>query len=267
MFSNVLAFIISLGNPDIADARAIPRSAPEPLAGAMEVADKSPAPWVFAAEPLAPLKLPALAAVPGLDLVVNVRGSRRARAKLVRARMGQAPIDLRQALLGVRGSVPVSPVRDAGSVIVVNRDAGLASNSPVQVPGSARGFVRIGGGDGADTLWREEDGLFYVSARINGEVVRLIVDTGASFTVLSTEDARRIGVDPAQIAFADSADTAAGASPMARIVLANLEIGQNVASGVPAMVASGQLRTSLLGQNVLSRLGSITIEGDRMTLR
>lgn len=98
-------------------------------------------------------------------------------------------------------------------------------------------------------------------------MVRLIVDTGASFTVLSVEDARRVGVNTQEILYSVSADTVGGATPMARVVLANLEIGQNVAAGVPAMVSSSPLRTSLLGQNVLSRLESVTIEGDRMTLR
>ncbi len=262
MFFNVLAFIIALGEPTIGAAGAVAARAPGPLAETTQVAERISPQWVFADEPLAPLKGPGLSAGPELDLVVNLRGHRRARARMAKInakrapvdlRAKRAPVDLRQALLDIRGPGPVTTIGDAGPV--------------GQSPGSARGFVRIGGGDGADILWREGDGLFYVSARINGEVVRLIVDTGASFTVLSAEDARRIGIDPGKITFAESADTAAGATPMARVVLANLEIGQNVAAGVPAMVASGPLRTSLLGQNVLSRLGSVTIEGDRMTLR
>ncbi len=267
MFINVIAFVISLGDPAIVDVQAGASGAPEPVAEAIESAAVGQPAWVFATEPYAPLNLQSLGAVPSLDLAVNLSGAHRTRARLAKAHVRQRATHLRQDLVDARAPVAAAPVRKAGSIIVVNRDGSPARGNPAQVPGSATGFVRIGGGDGADTLWREEDGLFYVSARINGEVVRLIVDTGASFTVLSPEDARRIGVDPARITFAESADTAAGASPMARIVLANLEIGQNVAAGVPAMVASGPLRTSLLGQNVLTRLGSVTIEGDRMTLR
>ena len=54
---------------------------------------------------------------------------------------------------------------------------------------------------------------------------------------------------------------------MARIKLANMQVGQTSASGVSAVVASQPIGVSLLGQNWLSRLGSVTIEGDRMTLR
>jgi aspartyl protease family protein len=117
------------------------------------------------------------------------------------------------------------------------------------------------------TLWRADDGLFYVDARINGAMVKLIVDTGASMTVLSPDDARRAGVDPSAAAFSDTAQTAAGSSPMARVTLASMQVGETSASSVSAVVASQQLAFSLLGQNWLSRLGSVTIEGDRMTLR
>ena len=49
--------------------------------------------------------------------------------------------------------------------------------------------------------------------------------------------------------------------------VANMQVGQTSASGVSAVVASQPIGVSLLGQNWLSRLGSVTIEGDRMTLR
>ncbi|MDT0508413.1 TIGR02281 family clan AA aspartic protease [Novosphingobium sp. MMS21-SN21R] len=247
MFFNVLAFILSLGEPGNAGAGEVADSASRMAASPVVAAEADPA-WVFASAALVPLVRQGMPAVSLPEFAVNLHPRRRSRVRHARLDLTRLKADLQQSLAAVR-------------------ELGPARSEPAAVPVSARGFVRLGGGDGADTLWREEDGLFYVSARINGAVVRLIVDTGASYTVLSAEDARRVGVDPGQITFGDSADTAAGASPMARIVLANLEIGQNMAAGVPAMVASGPLRTSLLGQNVLSRLGSVTIEGDRMTLR
>ena len=119
----------------------------------------------------------------------------------------------------------------------------------------------------AATLWRADDGLFYVDATINGANVRLIVDTGASMTVLSPDDARRVGAAFSGAAFDQEAQTAAGASRMARVTLSYMRVGTTSASLVSAVVASQPLAYSLLGQNWLSRIGSVTIEGDRMTMR
>lgn len=117
------------------------------------------------------------------------------------------------------------------------------------------------------TLWRADDGLFYIDARINGTPVKLIVDTGASMTVLSPEDARRVGVDSSSTGPAETAETAGGSSRMSRVTLASMEVGPTSVNGVSAVVASQPLAFSLLGQNWLSRMGSVTIEGDRMILR
>lgn len=269
MFFNVLSVIIALGDPGSVDTHSAPTSNSASISRGTAGAERSPLPWVFTDEPLATIAAPDLGRLAALDLALDVPVSRRARAKRANRQFQASPADLRKALADARLSVRSQPAEQPRTTVILNldRDIDPGRSGPGPAPDRAKGFVRLGTSDAGDILWREADGLFYVSARINGAVIRLIVDTGASFTVLSAEDARRVGVDPGQITFAESADTAAGRSPMARIVLANLEIGQNVAAGVPAMVASGPLRTSLLGQNVLTRLSSVTIEGDRMTLR
>ena len=117
------------------------------------------------------------------------------------------------------------------------------------------------------TLWRADDGLFYVEAQINGVPVRLIVDTGASMTVLSPDDARRVGLAPQPADPTEVAQTANGTSHMARIRLDSMQVGQTSAANVSAVVASQPMESSLLGQNWLSRMDSVTIQGDRMILR
>jgi aspartyl protease family protein len=114
------------------------------------------------------------------------------------------------------------------------------------------------------SLWRSDDGLFYVDAEINGASVHFLVDTGASMIVLTADDARRVGAAPTDYSL--SADTAAGKSKMAKVTLANMRVGATSAEAVPAAVAQQELGVSLLGQNWLSHLASVTIEGDRMTL-
>lgn len=122
--------------------------------------------------------------------------------------------------------------------------------------------------DGAPLeLWRADDGLFYVYGAINGHNVRFVVDTGASMVVLTASDAQRAGVAPARDAPVLEAQTAMGKSVMTRVTLASMRVGNTGVAAAPAAIAPAGLGVSLLGQSWLSQLASVTIEGDRMTLR
>ena len=116
-------------------------------------------------------------------------------------------------------------------------------------------------------LWRAPDGLFYVDGAINGQPVRFVVDTGASMVVLTESDARRAGVVRTANGPMLEAQTVSGKSRMAHVTLASMQIGSTGNAAVPAAVAPDGLGVSLLGQSWLSQLASVTIEGDRMTLR
>lgn len=143
-----------------------------------------------------------------------------------------------------------------------------AFSQPVSAPAIWRGVkimtTRTSTPGAPQNLWRADDGLFYVDAEINGAPVRFLVDTGASMIVLTADDARRVGAAP--VDYSLSADTAAGKSKMAKVTLANMRVGATSAEAVPAAVAQQELGVSLLGQNWLSHLASVTIEGDRMIL-
>ena len=109
------------------------------------------------------------------------------------------------------------------------------------------------------------DGLFYVTARVNGVPVRFVVDTGANVVVLTGADARRAGVTPG--AGSQRLETASGGSTMTWATLDEVEIaGQRLTRTRAAIVADG-LKMSLLGQNALSKLTSVTLSGDRLELR
>lgn len=116
-------------------------------------------------------------------------------------------------------------------------------------------------------IWRSDDGLFYVDGSVNGRPVRFLIDTGASMIVLTAEDAQRAGLTTDRSAAVLDAETAGGRSMMAKVTLDSMAIGATRASAVPAAIATSGLRVSLLGQNWLSHLASVTIEGDRMLLR
>jgi len=113
---------------------------------------------------------------------------------------------------------------------------------------------------------RSADGLFYVNAIVNGAPVRFLVDTGATVIVLTPDDARRAGVGVESGAFSASAETANGRTSMARVVLDEVVVGATRTRALGAAVVQGNLPVSLLGQNWLAQLGSVTIAGDRMLL-
>ena len=115
-------------------------------------------------------------------------------------------------------------------------------------------------------IWRANDGLFYVEATVNGQTVRFLVDTGASMIVLTAEDARRAGVAPGGGA-GYVASTATGASTMGAVTIDHIEVAGRREHAVRAAVAQPGLSVSLLGANWLQILDTVTIEGDRMTLR
>jgi aspartyl protease family protein len=113
---------------------------------------------------------------------------------------------------------------------------------------------------------RGESGHYIVEARVNGAPVRFMVDTGASDTVLSPDDARRVGVDMAALDFGLSAETANGVGYGAPI-RATLEVGPIDLADFPMTVNQAPMRRSLLGMSFLNRLQSFEVRGDTLILR
>ncbi|SHJ26412.1 aspartyl protease family protein [Palleronia salina] len=113
---------------------------------------------------------------------------------------------------------------------------------------------------------RSFDGHYRVTLNIQDIPVDFIVDTGASDMVLSQRDARRVGLDPEQLAYTGRARTANGTVPMAFVMLSEVSVGEFVAEDVRASVNGGEMSSSLLGMSYLQRFGRISIENDRLTL-
>jgi aspartyl protease family protein len=125
-------------------------------------------------------------------------------------------------------------------------------------------YVEVAGG--AIELRRQADGHFRAELEVNGVPVRFVVDTGASLIVLSREDAARVGIDPATLAFDGRARTANGAVSIASVRLDEVAFGPVDERRVRAAVNGGDLDESLLGMNYLNRFERIEISGDRMRL-
>jgi len=145
-------------------------------------------------------------------------------------------------------------------------DPSLEIDDPAIAPARPRGLVVFGPPmtPQGSAISRSADGLFYVTAVVNGAPVRFLVDTGATMVVLRPDDAQRAGIAVDEGNFNASAETANGRAAMARVTLKELVVGDKHTQSIDAAVVSGGLPVSLLGQNWLSRLNSLTISGDRL---
>jgi aspartyl protease family protein len=123
------------------------------------------------------------------------------------------------------------------------------------------------GGERELLVARANDGHFHLDGKANDASVRFLVDTGASTTALTFEDAARSGIDVDRLAFNRPVQTANGTTFYAGATLGSLAIGPYRISDVPvAVMPNGAMDTSLLGMSTIDRFSSWRIEGDQMVL-
>ncbi|MEO5758941.1 MAG: TIGR02281 family clan AA aspartic protease [Mesorhizobium sp.] len=138
--------------------------------------------------------------------------------------------------------------------------AGLVPGSPLA--------LGVDDGHATVTLDKAENGHFEARILVNGKPIRTVVDTGATSTVLTAEDARAAGYDPDTLNFTIPVSTANGIARAAGVKTNELAIGGIVRRNMPVMVAApGALGQSLLGMNFISSLSGFDVRGDRMILR
>ncbi len=113
---------------------------------------------------------------------------------------------------------------------------------------------------------RGPDGHYYLTLQINNTPVDFVVDTGASQIVLSQQDAKRIGIDPAGLRYSGSANTANGVVRTAPVVLDQTVLGEMVERGLPAVVNGGAMDASLLGMTYLGLFDRIEISNGMLVL-
>jgi len=111
------------------------------------------------------------------------------------------------------------------------------------------------------------DGHFHFEALLNGVAVPMLFDTGATLVSLRAEDAARLNMDPAMLAYNVSMNTANGRARGAGVTLASMTVGGITRTNVRAVVhQAGSLHDNLLGQSFLGRLAGYRQTGDRLVL-
>jgi aspartyl protease family protein len=110
------------------------------------------------------------------------------------------------------------------------------------------------------------DGHFWVTAKINGESVRFLVDSGATTTSISTETARRADIAPTS-AFPAQVQTANGIVRAERGRIDRLEVGTIERRDLAVHISEAFGPMNVLGMNFLSSLSGWGVEGQWLVLR
>lgn len=124
--------------------------------------------------------------------------------------------------------------------------AAPAAPRPAQAPRAAGGAV---------TLQPDANGHYLTQVEINGRRTPVLVDTGASSVVLSSEEAQRLGVYPIPGQFV-MANTANGQVRMEKTSIPEIRLDTIAVRDVSAVIApKGALQgAGLLGMTFLTRL-------------
>ena len=114
------------------------------------------------------------------------------------------------------------------------------------------------------TLSADARGHFVTMGSINGGSVRFLVDTGATLVTLPASEARRLGINYLQ-GERGQMQTANGVTPMYRVKLDTVRIGDVEVNNVDAVVSESAMGMILLGMSFLNRM-EMTRDGQAMTL-
>ena len=160
---------------------------------------------------------------------------------------------LRKATIALAAAVAAVAVGQAVLMLSPAVRATAATLSPAPALGPAA--VAMG-----------KDGHYWAQAQVNGQTVRLLVDTGATMVSLTAADARRIGLDPDSLTYGLKVATAAGEARAARITLPSVAVDGAVVRNVDALVLDRDTDASLLGMSFLRRLSGFEANPDTLRL-
>ncbi|MDP4023949.1 TIGR02281 family clan AA aspartic protease [Methylobacterium sp. NEAU 140] len=153
------------------------------------------------------------------------------------------------------------------------RDRILARSAPgptaaVPAPVAAAVTGPAAGQAGAIALQADGSGHFHTAAVVDGRVLRMVVDTGATLCAFSEEDAARAGITVAPAAFTQPIATANGTVRVAPVRIGAIQVGAITVRDVEAVIVPrGRLSTNLLGMSFLKRVRGFEIAGGTLTLR
>ncbi|WP_017978826.1 TIGR02281 family clan AA aspartic protease [Sphingomonas melonis] len=110
------------------------------------------------------------------------------------------------------------------------------------------------------------DGHFWAKVTIDGVNRRMLVDSGATLTALSTDTAAAASLDVRDSLIPIVLNTANGRIQARSATVRDLKLGDIVARDLPVVVSPAFGDTDVLGMNFLSKLKSWRVEGNTLIL-
>lgn len=132
--------------------------------------------------------------------------------------------------------------------------------------GQAQAAAEAAPSSASARIARGADGHYWAEGRIDGQAVRLLVDTGSSAVALTRTDAERLGLTPSPSDFTATVTTVSGPVRAARVRLAHVAVGGARVEDVQALVFESGLPHSLLGMSYLARLSGFQADAAGLTL-
>lgn len=108
-------------------------------------------------------------------------------------------------------------------------------------------------------------GHFVAKVRINGVQIKAIIDTGATYTILTPDDARAVGADR-DVFRQEAAVGIGGYTAVGVTKLRSMEIAGQQFGGMVARIGQPGISYTLIGQTEIARLGRVVIENGVMTI-
>ncbi|MCG8427640.1 MAG: TIGR02281 family clan AA aspartic protease [Chromatiales bacterium] len=116
-------------------------------------------------------------------------------------------------------------------------------------------------------LWPDKQGSFLTSGSINGQSVKMLVDTGATSIAMSEVQAKRLGLAYQIKGERIAVRTASGVAKAYALKLDRVRVGEITLFNVEAAVVQGNYPANvLLGMSFLKQLDMIN-EGNKLILR
>jgi aspartyl protease family protein len=129
------------------------------------------------------------------------------------------------------------------------------------------GAASVAAGNRSISIPRDARGHFQTDARIDGQRIDFMVDTGASVVALNEKSAARFGLRPSRGDYNATVTTANGTIKAARARIAMMDVGGLIVRDVEAMVLPDEaLSENLLGLSFLSKLKRFEYANGRMVM-
>ncbi|WP_411292174.1 TIGR02281 family clan AA aspartic protease [Sphingorhabdus sp.] len=116
-------------------------------------------------------------------------------------------------------------------------------------------------------LRRQDDGHYWLQVEVNGNPVRFMIDSGASFTAINATTAAETGVQIDANGYPVILSTANGRVAANRGLVKSLRVGPHVITDHQVVVSENFGDTNVLGMNFLDNMQSWKVEANMMVLQ